>query len=99
MIILFISQLIHFKPLLQTFFHLSERTYLIFISLPLQILMLTVVPVGFMAFVPVAALLGKPIPVLGEFAPLAAIAAGPIAVLIAAWFWRFCLDRYQGAGG
>ncbi|HEY8575657.1 MAG TPA: ABC-2 family transporter protein [Devosia sp.] len=66
---------------------------------PLQALLLTVVPLGFMAYVPVAALLGKPVPFLGDYAGLGAILAGPLAALAAIWFWRFCLQRYQGAGG
>jgi len=66
---------------------------------PLQIVMLTIIPLGFMAYVPVAGLLGRPVPFLGDFAPVAALLAGPTAALIAAWFWRFCLRRYQGAGG
>lgn len=66
---------------------------------PIQLVMLTVIPLGFMAYVPVASLLGKPVPFLGEFAGIASIIAGPVAVVIAVLFWRFCLRRYQGAGG
>jgi ABC-2 type transport system permease protein len=66
---------------------------------PVQVLMLTIVPLGFMAYVPVASLLGKPVPFLGSYGGLASLIAGPAAVLVASCFWRFCLRRYQGAGG
>ncbi len=62
-------------------------------------MLLTVVPLGYMAFVPVSVLLGRPVPYLGSFAEVAALAAGPISVLAAMAFWRFCMNRYQGGGG
>ena len=68
-------------------------------AMPLQVLLLTVMPVAFMAYVPVAALIGKPVPFLGEWAWLAGILAGPATALLAALFWGFCMRRYQGAGG
>jgi ABC-2 type transport system permease protein len=67
--------------------------------LPLQVLMLTFAPLAFLAYVPVAALLGKPVPLLGDFSPVAALLAGPLCVLIAIAHWRWCLRNYQGAGG
>jgi ABC-2 type transport system permease protein len=66
---------------------------------PLQMLMLTIVPLGFMAYVPVSVLLDKPVPLLGDLAGLAALAIGPLCVLVAMAFWRWCLRNYQGAGG
>ena len=65
----------------------------------LQLMLLTVVPLGYMAFVPVSVLLGRPVPYLGSFAEVAALAAGPISVLAAMAFWRLCMNRYQGGGG
>lgn len=64
-----------------------------------QLALLTVIPLGYMAYVPVSVLLGRPVPYLGALAPFASLAAGPLAVLAAAAFWRFCLRRYQGGGG
>jgi len=80
------------------FWELSRYPMTIF-AVPVQIAMLTIVPLGFMAFVPVAALLGRPVPFLGDWAGAAAILSGPLAAVIAAFFWRFCVRRYQGAGG
>jgi len=67
--------------------------------LPLQILMLTFAPLAFMAYVPVAATLGKPVPLLGDWAGLASLLAGPLAVLLGTLHWRHCIRNYQGAGG
>ncbi|UYO01008.1 MAG: ABC-2 family transporter protein [Devosia sp.] len=67
--------------------------------LPLQILMLTFAPMAFLAFVPVAVVLGKPVPLLGDWAGAACLAVGPLFVLIAMAHWRWCLRNYQGAGG
>lgn len=80
------------------FWELARYPLQIF-PLPLQILMLTFAPLGFMAFVPVAVALDKPVPLLGDWAPLAALAAGPLLVLLAIAHWRHCLRNYQGAGG
>lgn len=66
---------------------------------PLQMLMITLAPLAFLAFVPVAVILGKPVPLLGAWAPLASLAAGPICMLLAVFHWRWCLRNYQGAGG
>lgn len=68
-------------------------------ALPLQVVLLTVAPLGYLAYVPVASLLGKPVPLLGDLAPFAGVIAGPVAVVIAILVWRACLRRYQGAGG
>jgi ABC-2 type transport system permease protein len=80
------------------FWELSRYPLSVF-ALPLQVVLMSVVPLGYMAYVPVASLLGKPVPLLGSAAPFAAILAGPIMVLIAIWVWRICQRRYQGAGG
>ncbi len=61
--------------------------------------MLTVVPLGFMAAVPVAVLLGKPVPILGDWAGAVALLAGPVFVLLAMALWRHAMTKYQGAGG
>lgn len=65
----------------------------------LQWLLLTVMPLAFMNYVPVAAFLGKDVAILGANAPIAALLAGPISVLVAVWFWQFAIKRYQSGGG
>ncbi len=67
--------------------------------LPLQVLMLTFAPLAFLAYIPAAVLLGKPVPLLGDFALIASLLAGPTAALIAAAHWRWSIKNYQGAGG
>ena len=66
---------------------------------PLQVLLITIAPLGFLAFVPTAVILGKPVPILGDWALSASLAIGPFATLIAMAHWRWCLRNYQGAGG
>jgi ABC-2 type transport system permease protein len=61
--------------------------------------MLTVVPLAFIAPVPVAVLLDKPVPLVDAMAGPLALLAGPVLVAIAISHWRFALSRYQGAGG
>jgi ABC-2 type transport system permease protein len=65
----------------------------------LQVVLLTVVPMGFMAFVPVAYLLGKDIPIVGDWGGVAAPLVGPLFVLVAMAHWKYAISRYQGAGG
>ncbi len=65
----------------------------------LQWLLVTIIPLGYMNYVPVAAFLGKEVAVLGELGPTLSLVSGPISVLVAMAHWRFCLRRYQGAGG
>ena len=88
----------HLYQIFFGFWELARYPLSIF-PLPLQVLMLTFAPLGFLAYVPVAATLGKPVPLIGDFAPIAALAAGPLFVLIAMAHWRWCLRNYQGAGG
>jgi ABC-2 type transport system permease protein len=52
-----------------------------------------------MAAVPVAVLLGKPVPLLGGWAGPVALLAGPLFVALAIWQWRYAIGKYQGAGG
>ncbi len=66
---------------------------------PLQVMMITFAPLGFLAFIPTAVALGKPVPILGDWAGPASLAIGPLFVLIAMAHWRHCLRNYQGAGG
>ncbi|PCK86608.1 ABC transporter permease [Rhizobium sophoriradicis] len=80
------------------FWELSRYPITIFAA-PLQFLLLSGLPFAYMAYVPVAALIGKPVPYLGDAAAPVAVAVGPIAALIAAAFWRFAIRRYQRAGG
>ncbi|HEV7290895.1 ABC transporter permease [Devosia sp. RR2S18] len=65
----------------------------------LQLVLLTVVPLAFMAYVPVAVILDKPVPLLGGWAWLATLLAGPVVALLAAFYWRACEGRYQSGGG
>ena len=65
----------------------------------IQAVMLTLMPLAFISAVPVAVLLGKPVPLLGDFAIPAALLAGPLLVLHAIIHWRYALGKYQGAGG
>ncbi|WP_407931773.1 ABC transporter permease [Devosia sediminis] len=88
----------HLYSIFFGFWELARYPLQIF-PFPLQILMLTFVPLGFLAYVPVAVALGKPVALLGSAAPLAALAIGPLWVLIAMAHWHYCLRNYQGAGG
>lgn len=65
----------------------------------LQWLLVTVLPLAFMNYVPVAVFLGEDVPVLGSLAMPMSLAAGPAGVLLAMLFWRFCIRRYQSGGG
>jgi ABC-2 type transport system permease protein len=65
----------------------------------LQWLLVTIIPLGYMNYVPVAAFLGKDVAILGHLGPGLSLVSGPVSLLAAVAFWRFCLDRYQGAGG
>ncbi|WP_137129377.1 ABC-2 family transporter protein [Rhizobium sp. FY34] len=80
------------------FWELSRYPASIFAPI-FQMALLTVIPLGYMAYVPVSVLLGRPVAYLGSLAPFATLAAGPLSVLAAIAFWRFCLSRYQGRGG
>lgn len=88
----------HLYQIFFGFWELARYPLNIF-PLPLQVLMLTLAPLAFLAYVPVAATLGKPVPLIGDFAPAAALIAGPLCVLAAVVHWRWCLGNYQGAGG
>jgi ABC-2 type transport system permease protein len=59
-----------------------------------RLLLATVVPVGMIAFLPAQALLGRA-------EPVTAVAAGCVALFVAAalLFWRAMLRRYAGGGG
>ena len=88
----------HLYQIFFGFWELARYPLNIF-PLPLQVLMLTFAPLAFLAFVPVAATLGKPVPLIGDLAPVAALVAGPFCALLAIAHWRYCLRNYQGAGG
>jgi ABC-2 type transport system permease protein len=66
---------------------------------PLQWLLLTALPMGFLNYVPVSYLLGKETVIVGELGGLLAPLAGPVWVGLAMLLWRFSVRRYQGAGG
>jgi ABC-2 type transport system permease protein len=80
------------------FWELARYPLVIF-PWPLQVLMLTIMPLGFLSYVPVAVTLGKSVVLLGGWAPTLSLLAGPVAVLVAMAHWRWCLRNYQGAGG
>ncbi|WP_064692188.1 ABC transporter permease [Rhizobium aegyptiacum] len=65
----------------------------------IQFTLITAVPLALTSSVPVGALLGKPIPILGDWAGPATLAAGPVWVLLAIAHWRYATRKYQGAGG
>lgn len=65
----------------------------------LQWAMVTVMPLAFMSYVPAAAFLGKDVAILGPWAMPLSLLAGPLAVAIAMWHWRWSLRHYQGGGG
>lgn len=88
----------HLYAIFFGFWELARYPMSIF-PVPLQVMMLTFAPLGFMAYVPTAVALGKPVPLLGDWAPLASLAIGPLTVLLAVAYWRHCLRQYQGAGG
>ncbi|WP_137152607.1 ABC-2 family transporter protein [Devosia sp. FKR38] len=88
----------HLYSIFFGFWELARYPITIF-PLPIQVLLLAVVPMGFISTVPVAVLLGKPVPLLGDFAGLACLLAGPVMAGLAMLHWRWCLRNYQGAGG
>lgn len=65
----------------------------------IQLVLITAVPLALTSSVPVGALLEKSVPILGPWAGVVTIAAGPIWVALAAAHWRYATARYQGAGG
>ncbi|MEO6013098.1 MAG: ABC-2 family transporter protein [Devosia sp.] len=65
----------------------------------IQWIMVTVMPLAFMAYVPVAVFLGKQVAVLGEWGMVLSLLAGPILVGLAMMQWRWSIRHYQGAGG
>ncbi|SCB37919.1 ABC transporter permease [Rhizobium lusitanum] len=64
----------------------------------IQTILITAVPLALTSSVPVAALLHKPIPILGDWGGLVALLAGPIWVVLAVVYWRYANSKYQGAG-
>lgn len=65
----------------------------------IQFILITAVPLALTSSVPVGAMLGKPIPILGDWAGPVALIAGPLWVLLAIAHWRYATGKYQGAGG
>lgn len=65
----------------------------------IQLVLITAIPLALTSSVPVGALLGKPIPMLGDWAGPVSLLAGPLWVLLATAHWRYATSRYQGAGG
>lgn len=88
----------HLYSLYFGFWELSRYPLNIFPG-AIQAIMLSIVPLGFMAAVPVAVLLDKDVPLLGSWAPVVALLAGPVFTLLAMLEWRYAMNKYQGAGG
>ena len=65
----------------------------------IQGILVTAVPLALTSSVPVGALLGKSVPILGAWAGPVSLFAGPIWVLIAVAYWKYATRKYQGAGG
>jgi len=64
-----------------------------------QGLLLTVVPLGFVNYLPCALLLGKPLSPLLSAAAWSAPLLGPLMLLTAGWCWSYSIRHYQSAGG
>lgn len=88
----------HLYSIFFGFWELARYPLNIF-PMPLQVLMITFAPLGFLAFIPAAVVLGKPVPLLGDWAAAASLLAGPVCAGLGALHWRWCLRNYQGAGG
>ena len=88
----------HLYSLFFGFWELSRYPLNIFPA-AIQATMLTILPLGFMAAVPVAALLHKPVPFLGDWAGPVALLAGPLFTALTMLYWRSAMSKYQGAGG
>ncbi len=88
----------HLYSIFFGFWELARYPLGIFPAL-IQGVLLTVIPLGFMAYVPVAVLLGKPVALLGHWAGPASLIIGPLAVVTAMGHWRYAIGRYRGAGG
>lgn len=65
----------------------------------IQVIMLTVMPLAFISYVPVASILGKDIPILGAWGPALTLVAGPLSAGVAMLHWRYCVRHYQSGGG
>ena len=65
----------------------------------IQGILLTIVPLGYATYVPVAYFLGKPIVLLGDWGGPASLLVGPALTLLAMAYWRHGIRRYQSGGG
>jgi ABC-2 type transport system permease protein len=65
----------------------------------IQAILLTIVPLGYTTYVPVAYFLGKPIVLLGDWGGPLSLLVGPALVLLAMVHWRYAISRYQSGGG
>jgi len=88
----------HLYSIFFGFWELARYPMAIF-PFPIQLMLITIVPLGFLSTVPVSVLLDKSVPLLGDRAALDCLLAGPLMVLLAVAHWRWCLRNYQGAGG
>lgn len=77
-----------------------------FISYPLtlygsfiQVLLIFIVPLGFVNFVPSSYLLDKPVPFLGNYGFWIAPLVGPVFFWLAYKVFMYGINKYQGAGG
>jgi len=95
---LIVVQSSHLFTIFFGFWELSRYPLTVFPA-ALQWLLVTLVPLAFASFVPIAFLLGKDIPILRDWGGPLALLAGPLLVLLAMALWRYAISRYQGAGG
>lgn len=65
----------------------------------LQGIMFTIVPMGFVNYLPCALLLGKPLSPPLVAAAWCAPLIGPLVLLLAGWCWARCVRHYQSGGG
>ncbi len=93
--------LVRSRYLYSIFFGLFELTRYPLTIFPagIQWVLFTIVPLGFISFVPVAFLLGRPVPLLGAAGGALALVAGPVCVLLAMAHWTWSVRRYQSGGG
>lgn len=87
-----------FYSIFFSFWELTRYPLTIF-PVAAQWVLFTVVPLAYMNFVPVSVFLGKPVGVIGAAAPVMSLVSGPLSVLVAMAWWRFCLRHYQSGGG
>jgi ABC-2 type transport system permease protein len=88
----------HLYPIFFGLFELTRYPLAIFPA-GVQWLLLTVFPLGFVNYVPIAWILGKDVALVGWWGGVAAPLVGPAVASLAVLQWRWCMRRYQSGGG